>query len=864
MTRKKTLLAVLTAGLLTVGAAPIAHADDLITPESGHRPGYYGWNSVQLGADTTDPRTGAAHTCAGRTLLYQAHVDAIYGTRNKGNMDVMVVDGQVPRPADELCLRLGPDADNSGREISRFVVPKEDKFSFLGKPGTILWNAPQATDWTDNWRPLWAGIGAFDPQHEYEVPNEFENGLVEFELVDFKGPGEMETFFASTISASVKRMLSTKDGIKSFTYEVGYHGHFGWTFTKPGIYQMSVRVKGTHKDTGEVEQSPVRTVTWLVGSDEQVGLPDGTTKGLRSIQQTAEEQRDAAGLPAQDDSSEPEQPADPAPTEPEPTDPQPEDPAPTEPDLTPAQRNQRAAEAIAKKYGASHPNASDLHIVDKGHMDLAVETRDGKHVGFLKDSADPTNVAERPSGTFGFRVDSPNAHLQLNQQVKDALKAAGATFGDTAWVTPMAQQDDPASPWLGFSTDHLDYSKVNSDSVTMKIAEFDGPGEMVTAHSEVTDMKVELHSGNLGRVVEYPSKAHDHQAFLFSKPGVYRVVFEYSGTNKDGSSFSVPLETFFSVGDATSHPSEEGGETTTPSPTEPSPSDPGQTDPGQPSNPTQPSGSNSHWLADGDVPILEFAKGVDGVLKQLNKDLISLDNSLSTIERIGNKWFGKELSAKKPASASRPSGQGGAQSATGENQSTTGGTSTGAATGAGNGAHNAGQGTTSSAGTGEAVGGTHPLATSLSTGTSGGSSSMGTPVVSNAAVTSSSESTGSALSGESTEGTDVEDAATEEASADTSADAGQASGEGLGIRALPNEGTGNSQASAQHSADKGKFQLLADNLQQGGWLGGFTLGVGLMALLGGMLLVLLASRNLRAAQALVANQRAQRAGQDAD
>lgn len=867
MTRIKALLAVLTAGLLAVGSAPVATADDKDnasqTPtESGHKPGYRGWNSVELGDDINDTRTDSTHICAGRTLLYQAHVDAIYATRNQGKMDVMIVDGQVPRPADDICLRLAPDADKNGKEISRFVVPDEKALSFLGKPGTILWNGPQSADWTDNWRPLWAGIGAFDPAHEYEVPGNFEDKKVHFELVDFEGPGEMETFFASVGNSKITRILSTRDNIRKFSYTAGYHGHFSWTFTKPGIYKLNVQAHAKHTDTGEIEKSPVRTVTWLVGSDEEVGLPEGTTKGLREITETAEQQRDAVGLPAEDESSE-DQPSAPSPsnpdeaeptpsnpdeTKPAPEGPAPANPAPNDPPLTPAERNKRAAEAIAKQFGAQYPSASDLYIIDQGHMDLALASRQGKQVAFLKDGADPQNVAERASGTFGFRVDSEGAHLKLNSKIKDDLNAAGADFGDTAWVTPAAQEDDPEAPWLGFSTEAFAYPKTKGD-VELKIVEFDGPGDMVTAHSKLGRLAVELNSKDLEKKVNYPASSHDHHAFLFSKPGVYRVVFEYSGTDEKGKQFSVPLETFFAVGNTA------GGE----SPSEPAPGgNPGEVSPGD-----EPNGNSGHWLADGDIPILEFAKGVDGVLQQVNKDLISLDNSLTTIDRIANKWFGKSLAVgprqdAKPTAVSpvktKPHG------AKSEGQSVSGTTSNAQATAN---VHAQGAGQKASA---QTVGAAHPLATSIAHGTGsasgstgGGSSSLGTPVVSTAAVTGSTDTSSSGA----TASADSDDAVTEEAAAEDGATS-ETSGEGLGIRALPSENSLGSHAAGPKKQEKSAIQLFADQLQQGGWMGGFTLGVGLMALLGGMLLVLLASRNLRTAQEIVLAQRVERADVDED
>ena len=48
------------------------------------------------------------------------------------------------------------------------VVPSGGLFDFIGKPGDIVWRAPQ--EQIDNWRPVWAGIGAFDTAHEVAQP----------------------------------------------------------------------------------------------------------------------------------------------------------------------------------------------------------------------------------------------------------------------------------------------------------------------------------------------------------------------------------------------------------------------------------------------------------------------------------------------------------------------------------------------------------------------------------------------------------------------------------------------------------------------------------------------------------------------
>ena len=110
-------------------------------------------------------------------------------------------------------------------------------------------------------------------------------------------------------------------------------------------------------------------------------------------------------------------------------------------------------------------------------------------------------------------------------------------------------------------------------------------------------------------------------------------------------------------------------------------------------------------------------------------------------------------------------------------------------------------------------------------------------------------SEGVAEGGEDAESTDedVEQAA-EDALAGEGVDDSKAEGEGGGIKALGhNGGTDNQDVSANAKPDehKTKWQQLASVLTAGGFGGGFTLGVGLMALLGGGLFFLIAARNMR-------------------
>ena len=103
-------------------------------------------------------------------------------------------------------------------------------------------------------------------------------------------------------------------------------------------------------------------------------------------------------------------------------------------------------------------------------------------------------------------------------------------------------------------------------------------------------------------------------------------------------------------------------------------------------------------------------------------------------------------------------------------------------------------------------------------------------------------------SGEGEDDSEVSDEDVEQAAEDALADEGidNSEGEGGGIKALGhNGGQENQDAKAKTDEHKTKWQQLASVLTAGGFGGGFTLGVGLMALLGGGLFFLIAARNMR-------------------
>lgn len=223
------------------------------------------------------------HVCAGKKLLHHSHVDAAYATKIGGNLAMTVVDGSYVVPdSSTVCVRLAPDARVSdGKEVSRYQIPTNPAYSFLGKAGDIVWNAPQ--EQIDNWRPVWAGVGAFDTEHELAQPTGIRLNEIRISIAADNGPGNVHVWRTEG-GGAVKRGLDSTEPNKVLRIEQGFHGHWNWTFTKAGVYNVGLKAAYTPTQAPNTEvTSPEARITWLVGSDEEVGLPQGTTTGVNPI-----------------------------------------------------------------------------------------------------------------------------------------------------------------------------------------------------------------------------------------------------------------------------------------------------------------------------------------------------------------------------------------------------------------------------------------------------------------------------------------------------------------------------------------------------------------------------------------------------
>lgn len=441
------------------------------------------------------PSPAQAATFEGRDLIYRKHVDAVHIVWTGSGLDIKVREGEnTIRDAKDVAIRLGPDADQDGYEVSRFRVPDDKAYAFMGKPGDIVWLAPQQL--YDGWPPVWAGIG------HGELPEGIKD--LRLTLVDDGGPGKVELYRTIGLAGKPERELSSTDE-ELRTYEPGSHGHYSWIFTKPGVYRMKWKATATLADGKKVE-SPVVTVPWLVGSDEQVGLPEGTTKGAPI-----------------------KHPVDGAPTdEPEPT---PDEPSPDEPSPAPPTENPPADHPFAHNSTKELPNCTPI---SSGHLDFSTVLKE--EGGLWMRSRLDTASGKETLPWNGAVLEVPNS---AKQQIPDGAPAADlrAALGSAeAWELPESQ--NKALPWPGFSTEGLDYA--NIEKLTYQVESWEGPDGGAWAIGGFNPARgkfvVQIDSAkHASQTIALPQGSHMHTGWYFSKPGFYTLTLKAEATPKDAS-----------------------------------------------------------------------------------------------------------------------------------------------------------------------------------------------------------------------------------------------------------------------------------------------------------------------------------------
>lgn len=150
------------------------------------------------------------------------------------------------RELSEVVLRAG--------DSSIIEVPSDNRFSFLGVPGSKVWLFPQV----QQSGVVWPGWNTQDPQVSAEVKREMT-----WTLHGVRGPGGMFLFLNGAFGEPLPVFDSGKAMPQRSTIETNTHAHGNWVFTEKGTYQLDIEMSATLNDGTSV--SDRRTLTVLAG-----------------------------------------------------------------------------------------------------------------------------------------------------------------------------------------------------------------------------------------------------------------------------------------------------------------------------------------------------------------------------------------------------------------------------------------------------------------------------------------------------------------------------------------------------------------------------------------------------------------------
>lgn len=239
---------------------------------------------------------------------------------------------------------------------------------------------------------------------------------------------------------------------------------------------------------------------------------------------------------------------------------------------------------------ATTASALQQVTLSTGHVDaIDVKLEDGAFVLRVNDqSAGGTAVVRDPADVL-LHVTS-DAEFVLPDSLPPEYRFLGDP-GDTVWLLPQTQTDNPAVVWLGWASERLPAGSVTGD-MQFHLDSLNGPGDLHLYQVAGTQpVRIFSSDDGLPDSTVLRQNAHVHGNWVFTAPGNYTLTFRVTGTAADGTPFStgsIPYS-FLVSGSGGTQPPPGGGPGPDPDPTEPDPdpTDPADPDPADP-DPTDP------------------------------------------------------------------------------------------------------------------------------------------------------------------------------------------------------------------------------------------------------------------------------------
>ncbi|WP_110208863.1 TIGR03773 family transporter-associated surface protein [Nocardioides daejeonensis] len=422
----------------------------------------------------------------GATVLNKGHVD-VASLLDRGRLSTRIKDttrssAAVWRNPAKTVLQLLPS--------SRTTVPSGAAYSFLGSPGSSLYQVTQVQQSGLLW-PGWS---------TESIAADATTGGVAWALSDVSGPGDFALYETDPFGQPTV-LFNTRDGINGkdrFTIPKLTHAHGSWAFSKQGNYCLSMQ--------RVAETSTGRTVSDQFVLAVAVGRADVMRVDPAACGKEVE-------------------------TDPPVTDPPKVDDNGTGSEGTGDEAPSHDVPATECTTGAT--------ILSAGHVDYASRIIDGSLQSQVGDDTSGAKVYREPSETIlwlkpASKVTLPSGYGQV-----------GAS-GSTVWQVPQTQ--DPALIWLGWNTETLNAGNARGP-ITWRLDKVEGPGTVKVYLSGSFGGVQAMVLGGAGSSYSIDLGVHAHANWAFSAQGIYRLTTTQTVTLANGRRSSDTEVLTIAVGD---------------------------------------------------------------------------------------------------------------------------------------------------------------------------------------------------------------------------------------------------------------------------------------------------------------------------
>ncbi|MBB4908708.1 choice-of-anchor M domain-containing protein [Actinophytocola algeriensis] len=206
--------------------------------------------AVAVGLLTVGTATTAS--AEDRLVLDHGHIDAFTLTWNDGTLDLQlqedVTGSHVPHAPEDVLLRVKPE---SALELPDPVPPS---LSFLGQPGDTVYYLPQ----TQDPELLWPGWST------ERIPAGLFTDPLRIQVTDVTGPGDVFLWQTGSFGGPVSVLGGGFQLPGTISPNVNVHAHANWAFTEEGTYSFTAVASGDLAAGGTATSAP-RTYTFQVG-----------------------------------------------------------------------------------------------------------------------------------------------------------------------------------------------------------------------------------------------------------------------------------------------------------------------------------------------------------------------------------------------------------------------------------------------------------------------------------------------------------------------------------------------------------------------------------------------------------------------